>query len=328
VATAPPPQQALAWEAEHRNRIAGATLAAAVLTALGAIVTGIGLSNLPKYEERIVSVTDALRLAAQGQPIPSGRLAAQALYLGHHAAAPIAGAILYGLGTLLIFPAAGYLFRATRARRPQLPQLALVMAAIGAVGFGIGRTVAEVARYLGATHFVDQADHSNSAAADALGGTVALAGQVIWQAGALAFGFAFVLIALNAMRVGLLTRFMGILGVIVGVTFVLPLDQQGIIRVFWLGALGVLIAGRWPRGVPPAWASGQAEPWPTQQELREARQAAREGQAPAPAERAQPAGDAVAEPARAPAAPPAPRRPEPAAERHSASRKRKRKRRS
>jgi hypothetical protein len=55
------------------------------------------------------------------------------------------------------------------------------------------------------------------------------------------------MISLNAMRVGLLSRFMGVMGVIVGVAVapILPIDQQGIIRVFWLAALGVLFLGRW-----------------------------------------------------------------------------------
>ena len=94
---------------------------------------------------------------------------------------------------------------------------------------------------------------------------------------ALALGFAHrCSSALNAMRVGLLTRFMGVLGVIVGVAvaLILPIDQQGIIRVFWLAALGVLFLGRWPTGMPKAWATGEAEPWPTQQQLREQRDAA------------------------------------------------------
>jgi len=229
-----------------------------------------------------------------------------------------------------------YLFRAARARRPELQKIALVMAAIGAVGFGLGRAVSEIARYLGAAGFVDAADHTNSAATDALSPPVSLIGQVLWQAAALALGFAFVIIALNAMRVGLLTRFMGVLGIIVGVTFVLPLDQQGIIRVFWLGALGFLILGRWPT-VPKAWVTGEAEPWPSQQQLREQRDAARAGGEPAAGAGEAPSGR-EAKPARAerapaktpPPAPPTPRRPDPAAAgtEHSASKKKKRKRRT
>ena len=103
---------------------------------------------------------------------------------------------------------------------------------------------------------------------------------ILREAALLALGFAFVLICLNAMRVGLLTRFMGILGIIVGVLFVIPIGAPvPVVEAFWLVALGYLIGGRWPRGVPPAWITGEAVPWPSQQELREAR----ERESPAPA---------------------------------------------
>jgi hypothetical protein len=42
--------------------------------------------------------------------------------------------------------------------------------------------------------------------------------------------------------------------------------------VFWLVFLGVLIGGHWPNGVPPAWASGRSEPWPSSQEVRQQRE--------------------------------------------------------
>jgi hypothetical protein len=74
------------------------------------------------------------------------------------------------------------------------------------------------------------------------------------------------------MRVGLLTRFMGVLGIIVGVLFIIPIGSSlPIVQAFWLTSLGVLFLGRWPSGMPPAWVTGEAQPWPTQQELREAR---------------------------------------------------------
>jgi hypothetical protein len=321
--TAPTPQAALAWEAERRMPAGLAALAAALLTILGSVLNAVTLGKVPNYDDRIVTVTDALRLTVAGQPIPPGRLAAQAVWIGQHATIPIVAAILYGLGSVLVFPPIAYLFRATRARRPELQQYPLVLAAAGAVAYGVGHIVSSLARFIGATHFVHAADHTNSAAQDALGGSTYLVGAIILQAGALALGFAFVLICLNAMRVGLLTRFMGILGCIVGVTFVLPLDQQGIIRVFWLVALGALILGRWPTAIPKAWATGKAEPWPTQQQVREQREAARAQGRPAttPAAPAAPAS-------RAPKPPTAPR-PEPAtAQAHPASKKRKRKRRT
>jgi MFS family permease len=326
------PEETLAWEAENRQRAAIAAFAAALLTIIGVLLTTIGQPGSGKFDDRILTVVDTMGRSAKGETIPPGRLAAYTVDVGQSPALPIAGAVLFGIGSLAIYFAMAYLFRAVRARRPEFQQIALIMAAIGAVGFGLGRAIAEIARYLGAHDFVDAADHTNSAASDALSPPATLIGQVIWQAAALALGFAFVLIALNAMRVGLLTRFMGVLGIIVGVTFVLPLDQQGIIRVFWLGALGVLFLGRMPSGMPKAWTTGNAEPWPTQQQLREQREAARAEaaagrgeawqQGPSPTERT---------PAKAPPpAPPSPRRPDAAAAgtEHSSSKKRKRKRRS
>jgi Domain of unknown function (DUF4386) len=323
-------QETLEWEAENRPRAAVAAFAAALLTIVGVLFTTIGQPGSGEFDDRIVTVVDAMGRTAAGEPIPPGRIAAYTMEVGESPALPIAGAVLFALGSMAIYFVMVYLFRATRARRPELQQIALVMAAIGAVGFGLGRAVSEISRYLGAADFVDAADHTNSAASDALSPSGSLVGQVVWQAAALALGFAFVIISLNAMRVGLLTRFMGVLGIIVGVTFVLPLDQQGIIRVFWLGALGFLILGRWPN-VPKAWSTGEAEPWPSQQQLREQRAAARGGDAPAPtAPDREPSRREPSATKTPPPAPPTPRRPDPAAAGtdHSSSKKKKRKRRT
>ena len=73
------------------------------------------------------------------------------------------------------------------------------------------------------------------------------------------------------MRVGLLTRFMGVLGIICGALIVLPiLSPLPIVQTFWLGAMALLLAGRWPSGLPPAWTTGEAMPWPSSAEVREA----------------------------------------------------------
>jgi hypothetical protein len=327
------PEEILEQEAAGRQRAGFAALAAALLTILGVILTTVGQPGSSEFDDKIVTVIDAMGRTAAGDPVPPGRISAFAVKVGEHPVVPIAGAVLYGIGSLAIFFAIAYLFRATRARRPSMPQFALILAAVGAVGFGIGRAVSEVARYIGAHNFVSAADQSNSAATDALSPTATLVGQLIWETSALALGFGIAIISLNAMRVGLLTRFMGILGVIVGVAVapILPIDQQGIIRVFWLAALGMLFLGRLPSGVPKAWTTGEAEPWPSQQQLREQREAAR-------AERDAAGGEREPREQRdsgrkAPAAPPpkapSPRRPDPAAPgtEHSASKKKKRKRR-
>ena len=40
------------------------------------------------------------------------------------------------------------------------------------------------------------------------------------------------------------------------------------VQTYWLLAIAYLISGRWPTGVPPAWRSGRAEPWPSSAEMR------------------------------------------------------------
>ena len=121
------------------------------------------------------------------------------------------------------------------------------------------------------------------------------------------------MLPLRARRVGLLSPFMGILGVIAGALLVLQLAPQiaTIIVAFWLGALGLLYLGRWPGGRGPAWESGRSEPWPSAAERRGLVQ-------PGEAERDEPE-TAAAEPA-------ALEEPEPARWSGRASRKRKRKR--
>jgi hypothetical protein len=73
---------------------------------------------------------------------------------------------------------------------------------------------------------------------------------------------------------------MGVLGMIVGALIIVPLGASlPIVQAFWFCALGALFLGYWPAGLPPAWVTGEAQPWPTQQELREQR-LARQAQSP------------------------------------------------
>jgi hypothetical protein len=79
-------------------------------------------------------------------------------------------------------------------------------------------------------------------------------------AGRLGLAFALFYSCLWAMRTGLLTRFWGSLGIALGVAALILLVQFTL--VFFL-YFGLLVAGWLPRGRPPAWAAGEAIPWPT-----------------------------------------------------------------
>ena len=79
-------------------------------------------------------------------------------------------------------------------------------------------------------------------------------------AGGLGFVVALFYSCLWAMRTGLLTRFWGSLGMAIGVAALLGLI---LFTLVWFLYFGLLVLGRVPGGRPPAWAAGEAIPWPT-----------------------------------------------------------------
>jgi hypothetical protein len=101
----------------------------------------------------------------------------------------------------------------------------------------------------------------DDAAEDVISG--AAIGQIasgLQLAGRLGLAFALLYGCLYAMRVGLLTRFWGSLGMALGVAALLPLIQFTLI---WFLYFGFLLLGWVPGGRPPAWAAGEAIPWPS-----------------------------------------------------------------
>ena len=140
-----------------------------------------------------------------------------------------------------------------------------------------GVTVAQVVGLLGAVSEFLAGPRTAPRAAQALqGGLGSVIGQVNFAAN-VAFGLALVLTAVSAMRAGLLSRFMGILGVAVGVLFGLGGLGQAFLLFFWAGAVALILLDRWPGGRGPAWASGELVPWPTGAEIRAARAREAEG---------------------------------------------------
>jgi hypothetical protein len=265
---------ALAYERATRTRAGIAALVAGIVPLVGAAIVTLSLSGGPAAP---VLRTLQERLGPGGEQEP-GVLARQVLFLDDQAPLLILGAVLTALAAAATGYALAFLFRATRARRPDTPRAAIVATVIGAVTVAVGSLVFTGARVLDTAGFAGSDDQSSAAARDVLNSQEALIGALTRQTGLLALGLAFIFLSLNAMRAGLLTRFMGILGVIVGVFALLEGLSGGasfvsspIVQAFWLIALGALFLGRTPSGVPPAWEAGVAVPWPSQQELREQR---------------------------------------------------------
>jgi hypothetical protein len=79
-------------------------------------------------------------------------------------------------------------------------------------------------------------------------------------AGRIGLAVALIYSCLWAMRVGLLSRFWGSLGMALGVAALLLLVQFCLIFFIYFA---LLLVGKLPGGRPPAWAAGEAVPWPS-----------------------------------------------------------------
>jgi hypothetical protein len=76
----------------------------------------------------------------------------------------------------------------------------------------------------------------------------------------LGFAVAMLYTCLYAMRTGLLSRFWGSLGMALGVASLILAPEFALIFFVYFGLLAI---GKLPGGRPPAWAAGEAIPWPT-----------------------------------------------------------------
>jgi hypothetical protein len=285
------PQELLAFEARWRVPAAVLATLAGLLQLGGAIAQALVLSDNPNNSP--------------------GRL----LFFHDHASTIVLTSVILGLGALSISGVLLVLYRSVKGRRPELLSAARLTAVAGPVIVCIAQIAEQVILAVKSADFATHGSQTYEEAKSILDGDVLRAAATVGLAGQLALGFTFVVISLNAMRAGLLTRFMGVLGIIVGVLFVIPLGSPlPVVQSFWLFALSFLLLGRWPGGMPKAWTTGKAEPWPSTQELRERREReAAAGNSPGRSGRGRP------EPEPEPATP--------QGTTHPASKKRKRKRR-
>jgi hypothetical protein len=219
----------------------------------------------------------AIILESVGTRASVNEVTAQLLAIHDRTALQILGGIVNGLGLVALAATLAFLFNAAKARRPEMAQGTLIAAVAGACLSAIAGVASALILVSKADEFATHGAQTYPQANALLTTSAVTVPQYLALLGALGLAIGFVLISLNAMRVGLLTRFMGYLGIAAAVASVFFAGAGGIgllIEVAWLFALAYLLGGRWPSGDPPAWRSGQAVPWPSSAELREQRQRA------------------------------------------------------
>lgn len=236
-------------EARERSRVAIAAALGALLM-LGAAVAGI--------------------LAQQGAP---DNLSGALLYRNDQRVGVILSAICSGLSSIALAYVLDFLFRATRVRSDvAIPKWVRPLPWIGGIGLAILVVAGQLVLATKVSHFANEGTQTYQEARDLLEGSDYRTLTYLTIVPQLAFAFGFVMISLGAMRVGLLTRFLGYLGVISAALFVFALLPLPIVQIYWAGMLAILL---WPAfsgpREPPAWRTTEAVPWPSAQEGRERR---------------------------------------------------------
>ena len=262
---------------------------------LSAIIITETLSGAPT-----VGLVQGLTPALEGDANPAvSPRTPEVKFISHHAFTLVTGGVLaaaaVGILTLvLLLLADATIFRRPESFKPMRP---LIMA--GGIGVAVVTIAHQVVSAIETHKFAVGSDHTNSAVERALttGTATALVDYLALIAG-LVLAVGMIGLMINALRTGLLVRWLAFLGMFTGILIVLPIGgaELQIVPAFWMVMMGILYAGKWPNGEPPAWAAGAAIPWPSRA------QTARGGGAGQPAAAAAGAnGSSAAEPAPAPA---------------------------
>ena len=277
-------RQQVATESERRARLAVPSFAGGFLYLLSSIIISSTLKGAPT-----VGLLQGLAPALSGvaNPAVSPR-AAEVKFISHHSFALIAGSMLAAVAVACLMLILLLLLDATRFRRPQTWSLARPLVLYGGIAVVLVSLGHQVVSSIETHNFVVGHDHSNHAVDQALtnGAANVVVDYVDLLAG-LALAAGMIATMLNALRVGLIVRWMGILGIFTGLLIFLPIGgaELQVVPAFWMVMMGILYVGKWPNGEPPAWAAGEARPWPSRAQARAARQAGngRADVAPAPA---------------------------------------------
>jgi hypothetical protein len=184
----------------------------------------------------------------------------------------VAGVLLL-LGYALLSVVLWYLLRVTRYRQPALQPWLAPLVWLGPALFAVALATGTADQLSAASDYVKGplTEHH----ADVLTNGLSTLPRILGQAGAFAIAVSLVMVSLNAMRVGLVTRFLGIIGMVIAALMVAPILPGQVFQIFWLGAIAAVVINRYPGGRGRSWETGEPDVWPSAAELRRA--AARQG---------------------------------------------------
>jgi hypothetical protein len=253
------PQKQLEWEARQRPR-AGIAAMVVVATAIAQFWINVNLYKDAPNPSGIETLQRALKPGPVAD-LPS-LLIPRMQYLDDRLVLQLLIGVLGLIGGIATAWVIGFLAVAARARRPQTGRWLIYLAIAGGVLTGIYAMLNSIGEI---THARSALDGGRTVADVAKGDGLLVFSRSLGFFALLASLFAFIMVSVNAMRVGLLTRFLGIIGIGCGVFILLSPLLSVLLQVIFLTAVGLILLGYWMGGVPPAWETGRAELLPSRQ---------------------------------------------------------------
>jgi hypothetical protein len=264
-------KEQVASESERRARLSVPAAAGGVLFLLSAIIANAVITGLPTAG-LIEGLEPGLHGVANAAVNPRAQ---EVRYLSHKALDLIVSSVLQAIAIGALVIVLLFLLRATTARDVHVPRAARALVIVGGVGLAFFGVAAQVLRAIRAHEFALGHDFSESAVEHAL--TKGAVWGVIDAAGLLTplvLVIGMVMVMLGATRAGLTTRWLrnvGIGAAVITLPFFAAIFYLELIPAAWLVSMAFMFAGRLPGGDPPAWAAGEARPWPSQAQMRAAK---------------------------------------------------------
>ncbi|HST56031.1 MAG TPA: hypothetical protein VLJ42_09085 [Solirubrobacteraceae bacterium] len=266
-------KQQVAHESERRARLGVPAVAGGVLYMLSGIIISSTIGDAPS-----VGVLQGLQPALSGQASPAvSPRAAEIKFDSEHSFGLIAGSVLVAIAIGALVLALLFLQDGTRFRRPRSNRAARPLVLFGGALMALLSVVTQIFLGIKTHQFASGHDFSNHAVTAVTHNTGYDILAYITPLAAIALAAGMIITVTNTVRVGLMPRWMGIVGGVSAVLLLLPAATLDLIPSFWLVATGILLMERFPKGDPPAWAAGEARPWPSQAELRAEREAQQGG---------------------------------------------------
>ena len=233
----------VARETQRRTRLAVPAFAGGFLYLLSGIIASSTLNGAPT-----VGLVQGLAPAFSGEVNPQvSPRAAEVKFISHHAFALIAGSALSAIAVVVLTLVLLLLVDATRFRRPNSWQAARPLVLFGGIALAFLSIAHQVVSAIETHNFAVGHDFSNHAVDHALtkGATNEVTAYVDLLAG-LSLMAGMIVTVLNSLRVGLLPRWMAILGMFTGVLIFLPIGGATleVVPAFWLVMMGILYRGQ------------------------------------------------------------------------------------